>query len=240
MRHIDLFSGIGGFALATEMVWEDVEHVFCENDTFCQKVLKTHWPSARVYGDIKELDAKGLGTVDLLTGGFPCQPFSGAGKKQGKADDRWLWPEMFRIVQECRPTWVIGENVVGIIGLALDQVLADLETADYETRTFVIPACATGAPHKRERVWFVAYSGSVSEPPIVRHREGNRVPESGANSFNEDWTTVAADLCRMDDGVPIGVDKDTQKYTSRTNRFKSLGNAIVPQVALEIMRAMKL
>jgi len=159
MTHIDLFSGIGGFALAAHWAGFKTE-VFCERDEFCQKVLNKHWPAVPVISDIRDFDGSDYRGADLLTGGFPCQPFSTAGKRQGEADDRFLWPEMLRVISEARPTWIVGENVSGIISMALDGVLADLESEGYATQAFVIPACAVNAPHKRDRVWIVAYTDS--------------------------------------------------------------------------------
>ena len=159
MRHLDLFSGIGGFALAAQWVWGDEHEIisFCDNDKAAQVVLSKHWPGVPIHDDIKTLDAtKWRGTIDLVTGGFPCQPFSCAGKRRGAADDRAIWPEMLRVIDECQPRWVLGENVPGIIGMELDRVLADLERAGYEARTLIVPACAVDAPHIRARVWIVA------------------------------------------------------------------------------------
>jgi len=160
MKMLDLFSGIGGFHLAAEWTWGDelevVGHV--EIDKFCQKVLKKHWPDVPIYEDIKNVKGEQFGTVYLITGGFPCQPFSVAGKRKGSEDDRAIWPEMFRIIQEVKPRWVVGENVTGIIHMELDKVLADLEGEGYETETFIIPACGVDAPHRRNRVWVVANS----------------------------------------------------------------------------------
>lgn len=158
MKVGSLFSGIGGFDLGLE--WAGMEVVWqVENDPFCLKVLNKHWPEVPKYGDIKELNAENLAKVDVIAGGFPCQSFSTAGKRRGTDDDRYLWPEMLRIIQELRPTWVIGENVTGIVRLALDTVLSNLEEEGYSTRTFNIPACGLNAPHRRERVWIVAHSG---------------------------------------------------------------------------------
>lgn len=183
MRHLDLFSGIGGFALAADRVFGNVEHIFCEIDPFCQEVLKKHWPEAKIYGDIRTLTnadfwASRPGNVaesgaeahkksrpddrsiDLLTGGFPCQPFSQAGRRRGTEDDRHLWPEMLRVIQEFHPRWVIGENVGGFVtwndGMVLEQVHTDLEGEGYEVQAFIIPAVAVQAPHRRDRVWIVA------------------------------------------------------------------------------------
>jgi DNA (cytosine-5)-methyltransferase 1 len=152
--HLDLFSGIGGFALAAG--WAGFETVgFCDNEPYAQAVLKKHWPSVPIHGDIKTLDGTAYRGVTLLTGGFPCQPFSSAGKQRGKDDDRYLWPEMLRVIQEARPTWIVGENVAGIIGLALDQVCSDLEACGYEVEPIIIPACGVDAPHRRDRVWIM-------------------------------------------------------------------------------------
>jgi len=166
MTHLDLFSGIGGFALAGRNTWGPDHKVvaFCEIDKYCQRVLKKHWPDVPIFSDIRELDGKAYTDDDLLTGGFPCQPFSVAGQQRGKDDDRYLWPEMLRIISEARPRWIIGENVPGIVGLGLDTVLSDLESQGYEAQTFVIPACAKDAPHRRDRVWVTAHSDSQDEP----------------------------------------------------------------------------
>jgi DNA (cytosine-5)-methyltransferase 1 len=159
LTHIDLFSGIGGFALAAE--WTGFKTiVFCEKDKWCQQVLKKHWPRILCVEDIKEFDGKAFRGATLLTGGFPCTPFSIAGKRRGKEDDRYLWPEMFRVIKESRPTWVIGENVTGIVRMELDTTLSDLEGEGYSTQTFIIPACGVEAPHKRDRVWILGHSES--------------------------------------------------------------------------------
>ena len=188
MKHLDLFSGIGGFALAADRVWPGIEHVFCDNDPFCQAVLKKHWPTSKIYGDIRALtntrseesrrvsnsQGEEMATswqCDLLTGGFPCQPFSHAGKRKGTNDDRHLWPEMRRVIQEFSPRWVVGENVRGLLsidgGMVFESVCVDLEDLGYEVQPFVIPACAVNAPHRRDRVWIVA--NSKHKP--TRHEE---------------------------------------------------------------------
>ena len=162
MRHGSLFSGIGGFDLASEwMGWENVFH--CEWNEFGQKVLKYYWPKAITYNDITKTDFSiHRGTIDILTGGFPCQPYSSAGKRLGKEDSRHLWPEMLRTIREIQPTYVVGENVRGLTnwngGLVFDEVQADLEAEGYEVTPFLLPACAVNAPHRRDRIWFVAYS----------------------------------------------------------------------------------
>ena len=162
MRHGSLFSGIGGFDLAAEwMGWENVFH--CEQNEFCSRVLKYHFPRSISYGDIKQTDfSVHRGEIDIISGGFPCQPYSGAGKRLGKEDDRHLWPEMLRAVREIAPRFVVGENVRGLLnwngGVVLDEIYADLEAEGYEVGTFVLPAVGVNAPHKRERVWIIAHA----------------------------------------------------------------------------------
>ena len=157
MRFLSLFSGIGGFDIGFERAgMECVGQV--ELDPFCNKVLAKHWPNVKRMGDIRDVKGTEFGLVDLICGGFPCQPFSNAGKRQGKADDRYLWPEMLRVISAVRPRWICGENVPGIIGMALDQVFSDLENLGYQCTAFIIPACAVDAPHRRDRLWIMAYS----------------------------------------------------------------------------------
>ena len=163
LSHLDLFSGIGGFSLGLESAGVAKTVAFCDYEKWCQKVLKKHWPHVPIYGDVKELTherlkADGIDTIDIITGGYPCQPFSVAGSQKGEQDPRHVWPEMFRLVQELRPVFVIGENVSGHIKLGLDTVLENLESEGYTARTFSISAASIGANHKRERVWTLAYS----------------------------------------------------------------------------------
>lgn len=150
----------------------------CEIDDYCTRVLGKHWPGVPRWRDIRDVTAEsvraaGIERVDLVSGGFPCQPFSTAGKRRGKADDRYLWPEMLRVIQEIRPRWVLGENVAGFVNMGLDDALSDLETEGYETGAFVIPACAVGAPHRRDRVWIVAYDNTFRRD--MRGLEGQGV-----------------------------------------------------------------
>ena len=163
---VDLFSGIGGFARGLEATGHFRTTCFVEQDPYCQAVLKHHWPDVPILDDIKNAKAFDFPDVrpDLVCGGFPCQPFSQAGRQRAQDDPRHLWPEMLRVIRELRPPWVVGENVVGLIKLGLDEVLTDLEGEGYATRTFNIPACATGAPHLRQRIWVVAHADSESEP----------------------------------------------------------------------------
>jgi DNA (cytosine-5)-methyltransferase 1 len=167
MKHIGLFEGIGGFSLAARwMGWETI--AWCEWNEFGQKVLRHHFPEAEGFGDITKTDfTKYANKIDILTGGFPCQPYSLAGKRKGKEDERHLWPEMLRAIREIQPSWVVGENVFGLVnwseGLVFHEVQADLEAQGYEVWAYVLPACAVNAPHRRDRVWFVAYSRHNSE-----------------------------------------------------------------------------
>ena len=162
MKHLSLFSGIGGFDLAAEwMGWENVAH--CEFNPFARRILKHYWPNANAHTDITLTNFLPYnGKIDIITGGFPCQPFSVAGSGNGTDDPRYLWPEMFRAVREVRPRWVVAENVRGLIswneGLVFDTVYADLESEGFEVWPFILPACAVNAPHRRERIWFVAHT----------------------------------------------------------------------------------
>ena len=167
MTHGSLFSGIGGFDLAAEwMGWYNKFH--CEWNEFGQKVLHHYWPEAELFTDITKSDfTKYHGTIDIISGGFPCQPYSSAGKRLGKEDDRHLWPEMLRVIREVRPRWIVGENVLGLVnwngGLVFHEVQTDLEAEGYEVQPYVLPAAAVGAPHRRDRVWFVAHANGASQ-----------------------------------------------------------------------------
>lgn len=178
-RVLDLFSGIGGFSLGLEKTgcFETVS--FCEIDPFCRYVLKKHWPSVPILNDIRGVDCSELGRIDVITGGYPCQPFSVAGKQKGHEDDRHLWPEMFEVIAQCRPSWVICENVYGHVKLGLDEVLSDLESEGYATSTFVIPACAVDAPHRRDRLWIVANSSSKGRQQEPRGSYGDEKENEG-------------------------------------------------------------
>ena len=181
MRHIGLFAGIGGFELAARwMGWNTI--AWSEWDPFCQKVLSYHFPEAKGYGDIKQADfTQYRGQCDILTGGFPCQPYSVAGKRLGKEDERHLWPEMLRVIREVRPRWIIGENVRGLLswneGVVFEEVCSDLESEGYEVQAFIIPAASVGAPHRRERVWIIANASDC--------RCGRRSSEQCANGRHE-------------------------------------------------------
>lgn len=159
MRVLDLFSGIGGMSLGLERAGMQTV-AFCEIEPFPRRVLAHHWPNVPIHDDVRKLRGSDVGPVDVICGGYPCQPFSTAGKRRGKEDDRHLWPEFSRLVAELRPSWIIGENVAGHISMGLDDVLSDLEGQGYACRTFVIPACAVGLQHRRDRCWVVAHTDS--------------------------------------------------------------------------------
>ena len=182
MTHGSLFSGIGGFDLAAHwMGWDNTFH--CEWNPFGQKVLKHHFPNSISYNDITKTDFSiHEGRIDILTGGFPCQPYSSAGERLGKADERHLFPEMLRAIKEIKPKWIIGENVRGLVswggGVVFHEVCSDLEREGYEVQPFLIPAASKDAPHRRERIWFIAYSDGI--------RSGQSGDRGQAKQFNED------------------------------------------------------
>jgi DNA (cytosine-5)-methyltransferase 1 len=292
MKHGSLFSGIGGFDLAAEwMGWENIFH--CEWMEFPRKVLDYHFPNADSHIDICKTDFKKYANeIDILTGGFPCQPFSMAGKRKGTDDERYLWGEMLRAIQEIKPTFVIAENVFGITniddGLVFEQVCLDLEAEGYEVQPFVIPAAAKNAPHRRDRVWFVAQNTMLSrcvhgeyeqERAEVREfgntcsRSSKRVHLSEGDATDTDsdgqkWSKKIRNqrrdekekqkriqfkrckcdtwqkfptqpaICGGDDGLPTELDRITfSKW--RSESIKGYGNAIVPQIALEIFKQLE-
>lgn len=213
MNHGSLFSGIGGFDLAAEwMGWNNVFH--CEWNPFGQKVLKHHFPKSISYHDITKTDFSiHRGNIDILTGGFPCQPYSSAGLRLGKADERHLFPQMLRAIKEIQPRWVIGENVRGLVswneGMVFNEVYADLESEGYEVQSFLIPAAGVNAPHQRFRVWFVAYAnnkGGSSEPNNIPKENGevsqwnNNAESSYANSINATNTNQVGLSTEMENG----------------------------------------
>lgn len=192
--HLDLFSGIGGFSLAFESAgFETIG--FSEVDPYASAVLKKHWPNVINYGDVRTIPTESLvGRVDVITGGFPCQPFSVAGKRRGKDDHRHLWPAMLRVIDAIRPAWVCGENVPGIIGMALESVLSDLEASGYQCATFIVPACAVGAPHIRDRVWIVAHTNG-ERPQSRGHRSGEQAQQSEAGNGSQALADAARERC---------------------------------------------
>ena len=183
MRLLDLFSGIGGFSYAAETLIGGYETVaFCEMDEFCQKVLKKHWPQVPIFDDVRTLDASRLGRIDIVTGGYPCQPFSQAGRRQGEQDERHLWPEMLRIIKSCQPRYVLAENVAGHVTMGLDQVLTDLEDQGYTTRPIIVPACAKNAPHRRDRVWIIGQYVGYTE-----HNGSSATKIRGSDIEDAEW-----------------------------------------------------
>jgi DNA (cytosine-5)-methyltransferase 1 len=194
MTHGSLFSGIGGFDLAAEwMGWENKFH--CEWNEFGQRVLNYYWPDAEVFTDITKSDFKKYAnTIDVLTGGFPCQPYSSAGKRLGKEDERHLWPEMLRVITEVAPRYVVGENVRGLTnwngGLVFDEVCADLEAIGYQVAPYLIPASGVNAPHKRERIWFVAYANGTTKEYNRRTNEG-----TASEVWRENKGNVSREFC---------------------------------------------
>ena len=217
MNHGSLFSGIGGFDLAAEwMGWNNVFH--CEWNPFGQKVLKHHFPKSISYNDITKTDFSiHRGNIDILTGGFPCQPYSSAGLRLGKADERHLFPQMLRAIKEIQPRWVIGENVRGLVswneGMVFHEVYADLESEGYEVQSFLIPAAGVNAPHQRFRVWFVAYAndkGRSSKPTDISKENGevsewNNDAELGnTNKQDATYSNQVGLSAEMEDGELAG------------------------------------
>lgn len=280
MKALSLFSGIGGLDLAAE--WAGMEIVAqCEIDDYCQKILRKHWPNVRLYDDITKLSGDDI-DADVITGGYPCQPFSVAGKRGGAGDDRHLWPEMYRLIREIRPAWVVGENVAGHVSMGLDEVLSDLEGIGYATQAFVIPACAVDAPHRRDRCFVVGYAdqdGQPDEPVNAEMAELQDVADaehdgSFANTFNRgackskeerrmqqpkrppNSNGIVADAapakrqrdrktrsgrrgftdeCRWKPEPSVG--RVANGIPRRMDRLRALGNAVVPQQAYPIFKA---
>lgn len=220
MKHGSLFSGIGGFDLAAEWIgWENIFH--CEINPFGQKILKYYWPEAELIEDITKFDfTKYAGSIDIISGGFPCQPFSLAGKRKGTEDDRHLWPEMLRVIREIRPSWVVGENVFGIInwdgGLVFDQVQSDLEAEGYEVQPYVLPAVSVNAPHRRDRVWFVAYRGNINSSISVQQRRQNKTENINLDRKNESGATSDPGHIRSEERqeYSMGIDELCKERTT--------------------------
>lgn len=196
-----LFNGIGGFALATQwMGWKNIMH--CEIDPFCNRVMNHHFPNSKQHEDIRTTDFTIYrGQLDLITGGFPCQPYSTAGKRKGKDDERHLWPEMLRAIREVSPRWVVGENVRGIVswngGLVFDEVQADLEAEGYEVLPFLLPAAGVNASHRRDRIWFIAYCNSHDARRCRYGKVGDKKKES--EGIWEKWQRVRPESARIND-----------------------------------------
>lgn len=272
LKHGSFFSGLGGFDLAAEwMGWENIFH--CEWNEFNQRILKYYWPNAKTHSDITKTDFSIYrGRIDVATGGFPCQPFSVAGERKGKEDARHLWPEMLRAIREVQPRYFVGENVGGLInwngGMVFNEVQSDLEAEGYEVQPFVLPACSVNAPHRRDRVWFIAnrkgehsaykiidefgkkeqgeFRGVCSKDNVWNDTNSNSIGSQGSGRAQESehpkkdgnwkehrafdvsgWESISP-ICRGDYGL-------SKELSERC--LESLGNAIVPQVAYEIFKA---
>jgi DNA (cytosine-5)-methyltransferase 1 len=241
---IDLFSGIGGFTYAGHKAGFKTI-AFAEINPFCNEVLKKNFPDIRNYGDVKEFSYQQH--VNLITGGFPCQPFSIAGKKRGKEDARYLWKEFYRIIKECKPCWVVAENVIGIVKMELDNIFTDLENEGYTSEAFIIPACAANSPHRRERIWLIAHRFSERCNYCEHNRQNGHLqtnqewditqiqqewsqfqPKPWSINKAEDWFEFNTAASRDDDGL-----------SNRLDRVKSLGNSISPQIAFPILALIK-
>ena len=262
LKHLDLFSGIGGFSLGLEATGGFETVAFCDYDSYCQKILRKHWPWVTIYDDIKELNHEKLNSnghtkIDIITGGYPCQPFSVAGRQQGEKDPRHVWPEYFRLIKELRPTWVIGENVSGHVKLGLDTVLENLESEGYSARTFSISASSIGANHQRERIWIVANSGcSWGSGSEFQRKNENEIKKENANQFERSSSSSQSNMVysyseRLEKWESIG-ENFSQEYQTligadwwsiepdvgrvangvpkRVDRLKSLGNSLVPHI----------
>jgi DNA (cytosine-5)-methyltransferase 1 len=245
----------GGIDLAAERAgFESIGQ--CEFADYPTKVLEKHWPNVPRWRDIRDVTlesvrTRGIRTVDLITGGFPCQPFSVAGKQGGKEDDRYLWPEMLRVIDELRPTWVIGENVVGIVKMALDQVLSGLESKGYTAIPFNVPAAAVDAEHIRKRIFILAHSGCKSKGSKVRRGNEEKPSPNTAGcgevvAYAESGGVTGKLTSREGTWGPSGgsgwaVEPDVGRVASRIpfrmDRLKCLGNAVVPQQVYPILQA---
>jgi DNA (cytosine-5)-methyltransferase 1 len=226
VKHLDLFSGIGGFALGLQKVgFETV--AFCDIEKYCQHLLKQKWNGIKIYSDVREITkekfkADGIESPEIITGGFPCQPFSVAGSRKGTDDNRHLWPEMFRIIKEFKPRWIIGENVRGIVsiqdGLVFETVCTDLESEGYEVQTFNIPAVGVGAPHKRERIWIVANSRCS-----VRREQSSRNSESiRSGTFKEtERSTDTSEITRSSERTETMADTESKRTGENNERLRS-------------------
>jgi len=258
MKAFDLFSGIGGFSLGLESTGFFKTIAFVEKDKFCQKVLQKNFPNIPIEDEVRNVKGERY-AADIITSGFPCQPFSVAGKRRGTDDDRFLWNETIRIVSEQKPKWFIGENVDGIIniqdGMVFRQIHDDLESEGFEVQSLVIPASGVGAWHQRKRVWIIGCNVSNTQRnehqhSTIRQSRANEVwgfyseKEKQAThdlrskttrcdgvSGTQSWWQTQSKFCRNVNGLSSKLDKD------RANRIKSLGNSIVPQIAREIGKA---
>lgn len=232
LKLLDLFSGIGGFSLGLESTGQFETIAFVEKDEFCQKVLKKNFNNIPIESEVRNVKGDRY-AADIITGGFPCQPFSVAGKRKGTADDRYLWDETIRVIRECKPKWFIGENVEGIIniqeGVVLRQVQSDLEKENYKVQCFIIPAASVNAWHNRKRVWIIANS----EHNGLHCEKRNETIKSSDQSkewifIRDNWKKNKSEFLGINDGLSSRVDR------YRKERIKALGNSIVPLIAREL------
>lgn len=261
LAHLDLFSGIGGFALGLERTGGFRTAAFCEIDAFPRAVLRKHWPQVHCFPDVCDLDGaaldrRGIPRPDIISAGYPCQPFSSAGKQGGERDDRHLWPEAFRLIEELRPRWFLGENVIGHVRMGLDAVLSDLEGIGYAAIPLVIPACSVGAPHKRDRVWIIAHADDTRRQPssgsgqddgeagdnlgrvCAPASDADRERRRGGSAIGENATHVRQ-LLRSpgrDAGslepwhTEPGMGRLANGVPGKVDRIRAFGNAVVPQI----------
>ena len=238
MNGISLFSGIGGLDLAFEWAGGNVL-AMCEINTFCQKVLRKHWANVPIFNDIHKF-SKNEGifnntTIDIIYGGFPCQPFSVAGEQKGKEDDRYLWPEFSRVVGEFKPRWVLAENVPGILSIAADDICRDLERQDYEVGIWDYEALSIGAPHRRERIFFVAHSRCSLLQRSVKQRTLQNEAEEGTSHISERPSSTCG-LYGQWEPEPR-VDRMVNGLSHRMDRLRALGNSVVPQQVYPLFKA---
>ena len=217
LKTLDLFSGIGGFSIGLERAGFKTI-AFCEMDKYCQLILKKHWKDIKIYDDVRQItrqqyEQDGCELPEVITGGFPCQPFSVAGRQKGSGDNRYLWPEMFRVIKEFKPRWIIAENVRGIVniqdGVVFENVCTDLESQGYETQTFIIPAAGVGAPHRRDRVWIVGYSEHNGSPSTTQSR---------STSTTSNNNTQGKDTARKSQGTSRPNNSEIMENSRRTIR----------------------
>ena len=246
LKLLDLFSGIGGFSLGLESTGGFETIAFVEKDDFCQKVLKKHWPNTTIEGDIRNVKGDKY-EADIITGGFPCQPFSVAGKRKGTDDDRYLWDETIRVVRECKPRWFIGENVEGLIninnGVVLRQVQTDLEKEGFEVQCLVIPASGIGAWHQRKRIWIVANSSSQrsSSQSIGEHRELDKEIKRKKETRDQSTLCTSSSCSDVSNSESIssndgryGNDSKEKQIQFKTRRENSSTNVSNPDTGFSI------
>jgi len=237
MRHVDLCSGIGGFSLGFEWAGLSSPVLFCDIEEWSRKILAKHWPDVPIAEDVKELanDPDGLvPDCDILTAGYPCQPFSLAGERRGREDDRHIWPYILSIVKAKRPTWCVYENVYGHVTMGLSEVLSDLEGEGYASRAFVVPACAVDAPHRRDRVWIIARNVADTNSAGLQGRQNARDTGQSRAQRNKQ-SARRSERPNGQNWLPEpAVGRVANGISRRVDRLKGLGNAIVPQIAMRI------